>query len=170
MQGCSRPPGWPWVCTLRVLVTFQQLAEEKPLQRDIPWSLAAPLARDQLTGICSLPDTFFLLHNCWLHSSVFLPLSQLSNWICHMQGQQSWFWFPKARSEDQWLNQPAKALSRECDFQRRKQISKYKLNKSYITFLIPKDCSENGLQHTGIRRLANVLAGVSSSFITFVPL
>lgn len=43
-----------------------------------PNPFAAPLARDQLTGICRLPDTFFLLQNHWLHSSVFLPLI----WAC----------------------------------------------------------------------------------------
>lgn len=97
-----------------------------------PNPLAAPLARDQLTGICRLPDTFFLLQNHWLHSSVFLPLI----WACsptslHFQtgfvtckDYRGCFWIPKTRSADQWFNQPATASPREWEFQRKKQISK----------------------------------------------
>lgn len=95
-------------------------------------------------------STFFLLQTYWLHSSVFLPLIWALPQACTskldlLHARTSGLFLNPKGKECRSAAQHARALSRECGFQRRKQISKYKLNKSYITFWIPKNSSENSL-------------------------
>lgn len=119
-------------------------AEEKPIPERFPEPLAAPwaTASSQVSaGFHFLPSTELLT-----------PLISFSsiNLGCptslHFQAGFVTCKDYRAVSESQRQGvhaQHAKALSRECDFQRRKQRSKHKPKKSYITFFIPKDSSEN---------------------------
>lgn len=116
--------------------------------RDIPQSPPAPLAADQLTGICRLPDTFFLPQNYWLYLSIFLPLIWArSPTSMHFQTGFVTCKDYRAGLESQRQGVQISGLTSlprlYPENASEEETSKYKLNKSYITFLIPMDSSEN---------------------------